>query len=64
MENRYLADLPQVLTVEEIAGILRIGRNSAYQLVRNNEIQYFRAGRSIRIPKKALILFLEEHKKC
>ncbi len=61
MEYGNLLDLPSVLTVDELAGFLRIGRNSAYQLIRDHEIDCIRAGRNIRIPQKALLQFLETH---
>ena len=51
--------LPLLLTVEEMASILRIGRNPAYQLVKDGNIQSIRVGRSIRIPRNALIQFVE-----
>jgi len=44
-----------LLTVEEMAEILRIGRSSAYELCRQNEFPVIRIGRSIRIPKKTLL---------
>lgn len=51
MENKYrsLDDLPVTLRVEELMPILGIGRNTAYELVR--------------IPKNALIEFLEDTEK-
>ena len=48
-----------VLTVEELAAALRIGRNSAYELVRRNEIAHLRIGRSIRIPVGALREYID-----
>ena len=51
--------LPLMLTVEEMASILRIGRNPAYQLVRDGNIQSIRVGRSIRIPRAAIIQFMQ-----
>lgn len=51
--------LPLLLTVEEMASVLRIGRNPAYQLVKDGEVQSIRIGRSIRIPRNALIQFVE-----
>ena len=51
--------LPQVLTVREMASILRIGRNAAYQLIADGNIHCVYIGRSIRIPRSALIQFLE-----
>ena len=52
---------PDVLTVEEVARILRIGRNSAYALARRwlatdgkEGLPAVRLGRNVRIPRPAL----------
>jgi excisionase family DNA binding protein len=50
-----LATLPEVLTVSEAAAILRVGRNQLYQEVARGELGAVRIGRSIRIPKHALL---------
>ena len=50
-----LATLPEVLTAREAAAILRIGRNQLYQAVARGEVGAVRIGRSIRIPKQALL---------
>jgi excisionase family DNA binding protein len=50
-----LAALPEVLTAREAARVLRVGRNQLYQAVARGEIPAVRIGRSIRIPKHALI---------
>ena len=50
-----LATLPEVLTVREAAAILRVGRNQLYQAVTRGELGAVRIGRSIRIPKHALL---------
>jgi excisionase family DNA binding protein len=50
-----LAALPEVLTVREAAAILRVGRNQLYQAVGRGELGAVRIGRSIRIPKHALV---------
>lgn len=44
----------EVLTVEEAATILRIGRSTAYEAVRRGEIPSIRIGGRIRIPRAAL----------
>lgn len=59
MDFEYYQSLPTLLKVEEVAAILRIGRNAAYSLVNKGEIRCIHAGRSIRIPRKALKQFLE-----
>ena len=62
MENKYcsLDDLPVTLRVEELMPILGIGRNTAYELVRSGRLRSIRVGRQVRIPKNALIEFLED----
>jgi excisionase family DNA binding protein len=50
-----LAMLPEVLTAREAAAILRVGRNQLYQAVARGELGAIRIGRSIRIPKQALL---------
>jgi excisionase family DNA binding protein len=53
-----LAMLPEVLTAREAAAILRVGRNQLYQAVTRGELGAIRIGRSIRIPKQALVALL------
>ena len=43
--------------------ILGIGRNTAYELVRSGKLRSIRVGRQVRIPKNALIEFLNENRK-
>jgi excisionase family DNA binding protein len=50
-----MAALPEVLTAREAAAILRVGRNQLYQAVARGEVRAVRIGRSIRIPKQALL---------
>ena len=45
---------PHVLTVEETAKVLRIGRNTAYEQVRQGLIPSIRLGRRILVPAKAI----------
>ena len=61
MENKYrdLSDLPMILRVEDLMPILGIGRNTAYELIRSGQIRSVRIGRQIRIPREALLEFLE-----
>ena len=43
----------RVYTVKEIAKLLKIGRNSAYALVKDGNFKTMRIGNSIRISKKS-----------
>lgn len=38
-------DINQLLTVEEVCGILNIGPNAAYRLLNSGELKAFRIGR-------------------
>ncbi|HVD03841.1 MAG TPA: helix-turn-helix domain-containing protein [Candidatus Dormibacteraeota bacterium] len=53
------AEAPAVYTVEEVARLLRIGRNQAYSLVRRGELFSFRSGTAIRVPRAAVERLLE-----
>ena len=46
------------LRVEELMPILGIGRNTAYELIRSGQIRSIRIGQQIRIPRDALLEFL------
>ena len=48
------SSLPDVLTVEQAARYLGIGRNSAYEAARNGAIPAVRIGRRLLVPKHAL----------
>lgn len=52
--------LPVVMSVEQLAETLQVGRNTAYSLVRSGRIKSVRVGRQIRVPRGALEAFLEE----
>ena len=55
-------DLPLTLTVAEAATVLRIGRTSAYNLVRCGRLRSIRCGKIIRIPREAIFEFLNSYK--
>ena len=48
-----------VVTVPEMAKMLRIWRNAAYDLINTKKIQSVRVGNQIRIPKSSVIAFLQ-----
>lgn len=54
-----LDELPLALTVQEAGEALRVGRNTAYDLVRCGRLRSVRVGRQLRVPRDALIEFLE-----
>jgi len=56
-----LAAMPEVLTLPEVAQVLRIGRNTAYDLARRNAlpVPVIRCGRRLIVSKAALKRVLE-----
>jgi len=59
-------ELPEVLTVEEAAAVLRIGRGAAYELAREwresggrTGLPVVTLGRSLRVPREALRRLLD-----
>ena len=55
-----LDNLPLTLRVEELMPILGVGRNTAYELVRSGQIRSIRVGRQLRVPKDAILDFLNQ----
>ena len=53
-------DAPEIMTVEEAATLLRIGRTAAYEACRRGEIPSLRLGRSVRVPRAGLLSLLGE----
>ena len=50
-----------VVTVEQLAKMLKIGRNTAYDLVRTSTIKSVRVGRKYIIPKSAITTYLTQN---
>lgn len=53
-----LKQLPDCLTINEAALILRMGRNACYEAVRRGDISSVRIGGRILIPRTALLKLL------
>lgn len=53
-----LDNCPALLTVPELATVLRIGRNTAYRLVDAGSIPSIKIGRQIRIYREDVIRFV------
>jgi excisionase family DNA binding protein len=58
-ESHYLTQLPLVLTVEEAAARLGVGRTVMYALVSSGAVESVRIGRLRRVPAEALVTFLD-----
>lgn len=57
--SQSLKDYNDVLKVEDVQAILAIGRNTAYRLIQTKQLRCIKIGRSIRIPKRFLLEYLE-----
>lgn len=64
-ERTYLSILkeyPEILSVQEVSKILRIGKNKAYGLVNDGTLSSIKMGGKIIVPKMCLIQFLLDTK--
>lgn len=48
------SDYPDVVSIAELQSMLRISRNTAYELVRSGKIRSVKIGRTYRIPRSAV----------
>lgn len=56
--NEIFKDYPDVVSIEQLQKMLNIGRNSAYELVRNDAIKTVKVGTRYIIPKANVIAYL------
>ena len=52
-------NLPDVLAIGDLQAALGIGRSMAYRLVRRGDIRHLRIGRTIKIPRRYLVDYIE-----
>ena len=58
--SNILTNYPPVLSVKQVAEILAVSQNTAYEIVRSKQIHSIRVGRSYRIPLDAVIKYLDD----
>jgi excisionase family DNA binding protein len=49
--------------VKELAAMLKVGRNTAYELVRCGAVKSVKIGRQIRVPKSAVLEYIDRRAK-
>jgi excisionase family DNA binding protein len=59
LDVRDYSELPLSLTVEQVAGVLGIGRVQAYNLVHTEGFPKIKVGRRIVVPRQAFINWME-----
>jgi len=52
-------NMPDMLTMSDLQTALGIGRSMAYRLVRRGDIRHLRIGRTIKIPRRYLVEYIE-----
>ncbi len=64
MYDKMFTDYPDVVTVPQLMKMLSVGRQAAYELVHSGEIQSFKVGKSIKIPKIKIIEYILGTRRC
>ena len=49
----------ELITVDEVMKILKIGKNTAYHLLEDNEIEAFRIGNKWKIPRSSVYKYIQ-----
>jgi hypothetical protein len=58
--SQFLHEYPAILDVEDLKKIMRLGRDSAYKLMRAEDFPSLRIGNQYRVTKPNLIKYLEQ----
>lgn len=59
MNNEMFTNYPDIVRIDEIQSMLQIGRNSVYELLKNNLIKSIKIGKKYIIPKQSVIDFVK-----
>jgi excisionase family DNA binding protein len=51
-------EYPDVVDVEQMSKMIGISTKTAYKLLRENKIQHFKIGRTYKIPKLNILLYI------
>ena len=58
MDKKSFSSYPDVVTIEELCYMLRIGKNSVYNLLKTKAIKHFCIGKKYFIPKAYVIEYI------
>ena len=56
--KRMFSQYPDVVSINELMDMLKIGKNTAYFLLREGKIKNIKIGKQYRIPKRYIIEYL------
>ncbi|MCQ2485220.1 MAG: helix-turn-helix domain-containing protein [Clostridia bacterium] len=59
-ESALFSEYPDVITVDDLQNMLKIGRNSAYDILKTGMIKTIKIGKKYIIPKQSVINFLAD----
>lgn len=59
MQDLQFDNYPDIVTPEDIQKMLRLGRNSVYNLLKQGKIKSLRVGKKYLIPKTSVMNFLQ-----
>jgi excisionase family DNA binding protein len=59
VDRHDCGSLPSLLTLEEVAGFLRVSKTSVYRLVERRELPFCRVGRTLRFSRTDLEAYLK-----
>ena len=51
-------EYPDVVDVEQMSEMIGISKKTAYKLLRENKIEHFKIGRTYKIPKLNILLYI------
>ena len=57
-QQKNLSELRDIITIKDVCEVLGIGRNTAYQLLQNDEISSKRIRRKYIIPRQSLEIYI------
>lgn len=63
MKNVSFETYSEILTVKELCSLLKVGRNTAYDLIHSGAIRHIRIKNQIRIPKVYVIEYIQQAQK-
>ncbi|WRS27322.1 helix-turn-helix domain-containing protein [Oscillospiraceae bacterium MB08-C2-2] len=59
--NGLFADYPDIVTHANLCDMLRISKNTAYELLRSGQLPYIKIGSKYLIPKSSIIDYVAHH---
>ena len=60
VNRRPPEESPLLLTVRDVEAALQLGRTATYELIRSGRLPVVRLGRAVRIPRTALVRWIDE----